>query len=436
MWSSAVFFLWLSAPTPYVTLSSASTPIYTYTDDAGTQNFTTELDSIPEQYRDQVTTLSVETSPEPSPHTSPPVSAEPQPPSEQVRVVTASGEYRMGDHDTRTDAVRLAVEAAKREALEQVATYLENVTEVRNMDVTKDDIRTYTAGIVKVLDQTITMRPEGETAVIRADLTAQIDTNEVTRAIAALRENESARSELAALRVETDQLQQQLDTANQALAAATAPEEVQVLTQQREDMLNELHANALVSQAWTDWAYVTPGLYPYPWIGVQHVHGLLLQAQRFYPRHRHLPFAQQHVTKQTGTLQSAPPGMSSPPRRSLLVPSSPSVRGPRTAQPPGSRSPNAASGASASNSPTPTLSQRFSGSRPQIQQRMHPSQLGQTFAPVMRPPNSGMPRGSYSGPRYFGGGGRNFGGGSRFGGGGGGRFGGGRSGGGGRGGRR
>ena len=118
-----------------VSNSFASSQIYTYRDDSGTPNFTTELDSIPEKYRDRVVPF--------EPDTSSPAGAEP--PSSlpaAVRVVTAIGEYRMGDHDTRADAVRLAIEAAKRQALEQVATYLESVTEVKNMDVTRDDIRT------------------------------------------------------------------------------------------------------------------------------------------------------------------------------------------------------------------------------------------------------------------------------------------------------
>ncbi|HEY6973622.1 MAG TPA: hypothetical protein VI359_04900, partial [Nitrospiraceae bacterium] len=71
----------------------------------------------------------------------------------EVRIVNAQGEYRMGDRDTREDAIRLATEAAKRNALEQVSTYLESVTVVDGMDVTKDEIRTYTAGLVLVLDQ-------------------------------------------------------------------------------------------------------------------------------------------------------------------------------------------------------------------------------------------------------------------------------------------
>src|SRR5215510_498879 len=46
----------------------------------------------------------------------------PSPALAEVRVVNAQGEYRMGDRDTREDAIRLATEAAKRSALEQVAT--------------------------------------------------------------------------------------------------------------------------------------------------------------------------------------------------------------------------------------------------------------------------------------------------------------------------
>lgn len=317
-----VFFLCLSALPRNVSISSAST-IYTYTEDSGTLTFTTELDSIPKKYRSQVTTLHFVTPTEPPPPAPPAITAEPSPPSENTRVVTASGEYRMGDYDTRTDAVRMAVEAAKRDALEQIATYLENVTEVRNMDVTRDDIRTYTAGIVRVLDQTITTNLEGDVVVIRADLTAQVDPNEVAQAIAALRENDSAKNELLALRAETDQLQQQLDAANQALADAASPEEVQAAGQRRQDTLNELQANALVSQAWTSVVYATPGFYSYPWVGVAGINGLLLQAQRLYPRHQHLPLAQQMVTALPGQVPTATRSNSAPPRQSLLVPPAP-----------------------------------------------------------------------------------------------------------------
>ena len=322
--------LYVSTPAITVSLSLASTPIYTYTDDAGILTFTTELHSIPEKYRSQLTPREFD----PAPAIPPPGPAHqpidaPRARTEHpvlsigIKTVSARGEYRMGDHDTRTDAVRLAVEAAKKDALERVSTYLESVTEVRDMNVTRDDIRTYTAGIVRVIDQTITTRLEGDdSVVIRVDLTAEIDPHEVAQAITALLENESAKQELLALRAETDRLQEQLDANNRALAASPSPEEVQQLSRQREDMLNELQANGLVSQAWTSVVYATPGFYTYPWIGVSGINGLLLQAQRLYPRHRHLPLANQMMTAQPGQAPPARLGSdTSPTRHSLLVPS-------------------------------------------------------------------------------------------------------------------
>ena len=427
-----VFGLWIFSPSAFISQSSAGTPIYTYKDDSGTQNFTTELGSIPEQYRSRAVPLHLEPSSMP-----PVVPAAQRPPSAQVRVVTASGEYRMGDHDTRTDAIRLAVEAAKRDALEQVATYLESVTEVKNMDVTRDDIRTYTAGIVMVLDQKITTRLEGETVVIRADLTAQVDPDEVAQAIATLRENESAKTELAALRSESDQLRQQLDAANQALAAAVSPEQIQALNQERQDLLNQLQANALVSQAWTDWVYVTPVVYPYPWIGLQQVNGLLLQAHHIYPHNRHLPIMQQVVTTQSGTLAPPPPGAPSTvqPHPSLLVPPTASMgvaaappqmllpgsanaatggnalRAPAAVPPrtllPGSA--NAATSANALRVPAGVPVQPFSSPLPPTLQQVHPPHVAQPNPPVLRAPYS-IPQHTHSIPQHFGGGGHSGGG--------------------------
>src|SRR5262252_3382940 len=241
---SVVFCLWLLVPPGGVSPSSAGTPIYTYKDDSGTSTYTTELDSIPEKYRSRAVPLDFESS-------APVGTGEQHAPSADVRVVTASGEYRMGDHDTRTDAVRLAVEAAKRQALEQVATYLESVTEVKNMDVTRDDIRTYTAGIVMVLNQQTSTRLEDGEIVIHVDLTAQVDEQEVIQAIASLRENESAKQELITLRIKTDQLRQQLHAANQALATANTREQVQALTIRRQQLLDRIQADALIAQALT-----------------------------------------------------------------------------------------------------------------------------------------------------------------------------------------
>lgn len=259
----AVFCLLSLAPPAF-----ASNQIYRYTDDSGTVNFTTELYSIPEKYRSKTIPL--------EPEASVPVQ---QP---VLRVVTSSAEYRMGDHDTRMDATRMAIDDAKRRALEQAATYLESVTEVRDLDVTRDEIRSYTAGIVTVLNQQTSTRLEDGAIVVHVDLTAQVDEHEVIQAIAAFRENESAKQELVSLRMETDQLRQQLGAANQALAAANTAEQVRALTLQRQELLNQMQADSLVAEALAGYAYVTPAR-------VKQINELLSQARKLHPSNPHLP---------------------------------------------------------------------------------------------------------------------------------------------------
>lgn len=223
-----------------------------------------------------------------------------------IRVVNAQGEHRMGDRDTKEDAIRLAVEAAKRNALEQVATYLESVTVVSDMDVTKDEIRTYTAGLVIVLNQQISTTLDRDVVVIKADLLAQMDTDEVARAITALRENEDARVQLAELKQENEQLQEELKATNQALGSAVTPDQVQQAALKRKEILNRVQSNAMVSQAWTNWVLVSP-------VGIPQ--GLLNSASGLFPANPHIAIAQQIITYRQPHAPPAPPRPGSRPSR-------------------------------------------------------------------------------------------------------------------------
>lgn len=229
----------------------------------------------------------------------------------------------MGDRDTREDAIRMATEAAKRNALEQVAVYLESITIVDGLDVTKDEIRTYTAWLVLVLEQETNTTLDGDTIVVRTDLVAQIDTEEVGHAIAALREDEDARHQLVALQQENDQLQQDLDAANQALAQASTAEQTQQAAQQRQDILNRVQSNAMVSQAWTDWVLVSPAVYPYPWVGLAQTQALLNVARGLYPTSPHVQVAQQVITTKP---PPAPPQPPVPPAPGTTQPTMPSYQ--------------------------------------------------------------------------------------------------------------
>ena len=270
------------------TQAFAGSQIYRYKDDSGTLNFTTELYSIPEKYRSEAVSV--------MPEASPPVRRQ----EPALRVVTATGEYRMGDHDTRTDATRMAIETAKRQALEQVATYLESVTEVKNLDLTRDEIRSYTAGMVTVLSQQTSTRLDNGGVVIHVDLTAQADQDEVMLAISALRENERATQQLISLRTESEQLRRQLEVANQALATVKTAAEVHALTLERQQVLNQMQADALVAQALTGYAYVTPAR-------VQQINELLRRAKQLHPSNPHLPSLEQSMSGHSPAVRPTSP---------------------------------------------------------------------------------------------------------------------------------
>ncbi len=167
----------------------------------------------------------------------------------EVRTITATGEYRMGDNDTRTDAKRLALMDAKRLALEQAGTYLESVSEVKHLQVSRDEIRTYAAGIVEVKEQTVGSKMEGETTVVRVDVTVQIDTAMVARQIEALRKNEHATEELQQARAEAERLKQEVEAKNRELAALKSKAGAEPLLKEREQAFARLDAQDLVVRA-------------------------------------------------------------------------------------------------------------------------------------------------------------------------------------------
>lgn len=234
----------------------------------------------------------------------------------KIQVVSAHGEHLLGPHDTKDDAVRLAMEAAKRDALEQVASYLESVTVSVDFQLTREEIRSYTAGIVTVLHEAVRAEPSGDSVMFYVDLTAQIDTDEVAVALKKLRDEQDIRQELAALKTEYDQLQRELDDATRALSAGLPPSDAQAEADRRVALLNQLQSNALVQQAWSEWIIGGPYVWPYGngYPNGVSVPNLLAWAGRLHPNNPHVPVVGTIITARTGApLPPAPPIPPSPP---------------------------------------------------------------------------------------------------------------------------
>jgi hypothetical protein len=110
-----------------------------------------------------------------------------------MQTVSGVGEYRMGDYETKQEAVRLATEAAKRDVLEQVATYVDSMTVAKGLAIVKDEIRSYTAGVITVVEKQVSTRFDGGSLVIHVELKGRVDPEEVMRAVMAERQKQKIR---------------------------------------------------------------------------------------------------------------------------------------------------------------------------------------------------------------------------------------------------
>jgi len=70
--------------------------------------------------------------------------------AQSKETIYASYKYTLGDSDTKSDAKKIAFIEAKRLCLEKAGSYIESNTEVLNFRLSKDEIKTYTGGILKV----------------------------------------------------------------------------------------------------------------------------------------------------------------------------------------------------------------------------------------------------------------------------------------------
>ena len=70
--------------------------------------------------------------------------------SAQIKEIIAEGTYNMGDGETPSVAESRALLQAKRTALEQAGTYVESYSKVKNFQLTEDEIKVITSGLISL----------------------------------------------------------------------------------------------------------------------------------------------------------------------------------------------------------------------------------------------------------------------------------------------
>ncbi|MCX5816035.1 MAG: tetratricopeptide repeat protein [Proteobacteria bacterium] len=110
--------------------------------------------------------------------------------------------YRASDADSKITSRAIALEQIKRLLLEDLGAYLETRTEIINFQLTKEQIITLPAGIVKT--DVITERWDGHVYYLKARIMANPD--EVIKAIDDLRKNRQKTKELEEVRRKSEEL--------------------------------------------------------------------------------------------------------------------------------------------------------------------------------------------------------------------------------------
>ena len=115
--------------------------------------------------------------------------------------------YQASEADSKQSCRIIATEQVKRLLLEEIGTYLESHTEVVNYQLSKDQITTLTAGVVKtkILDE----RWDGEKYWMKAKIDA--DPDEVAKDIQKLRADRKKVKELQEARKKTDDTMNDMD---------------------------------------------------------------------------------------------------------------------------------------------------------------------------------------------------------------------------------
>lgn len=137
----------------------------------------------------------------------------------EIKVIEVENTYTISDNDSKVDARRIATQEARRKALELAGTYVASLTQVKEYRLSKDEVTTYTAGVVETEIVSEDMRGTTKNPEIYIKARCKIDTDVLLEQIDRYRENQELREQLEASARESDRLRQEREELLKQLAA-------------------------------------------------------------------------------------------------------------------------------------------------------------------------------------------------------------------------
>jgi tetratricopeptide (TPR) repeat protein len=167
-----------------------------------------------------------------------------------VKIIEGDSSYIMGDNDSKIDARRIATQEAKRKALELAGTYVESLTQVKNYQLTKDEIKSYTAGVLETEVVAEQMRGTTEHPEIFIKARCKIDTDVVLVQLDKYKENEELKEQLDASAKDYEDLRKERDTLVAQLKAEKDKSKVAATQQKLDTVLAKEESNDEANKVW------------------------------------------------------------------------------------------------------------------------------------------------------------------------------------------
>jgi tetratricopeptide (TPR) repeat protein len=136
----------------------------------------------------------------------------------ETKIFVKEYRYQASDLDSKVSSRAIALEQVKRLLLEELGTYLESETEARNFQLTRDQIRAYSAGIIST--EILQEKWDGVTFYLKARMSA--DPAEVVKALRSLIYNRNEASQMEDVRRHALELSKQIEDLKKELAQTKA----------------------------------------------------------------------------------------------------------------------------------------------------------------------------------------------------------------------
>lgn len=168
-----------------------------------------------------------------------------------VEPITASFEYQMGDNDSRNDARTICYLNAKRKALEQAGVYIESVTEVRNLQLQRQDVIAFTAAIAKIEQSGDRLVSRGNAQVVTCMVRVTIDQSEMETRLRQFGADKSLQVDLRRQRDRIGELEARLEALTKSLGRESG-ERAAAIRLERSEVISDIRSVEMATRAWEE----------------------------------------------------------------------------------------------------------------------------------------------------------------------------------------